>query len=93
MNRQHITGLELITEDQQVEAMAKRAGCWAPLRQAQRDGRSVAVLDGLTLYGAFHDGLIAVACSTPTQVVDVLAKLQPAMGFQFVGVHPSGEIH
>ncbi len=84
---------EVITDDKRVKAMAKKAGCWAPLRAAQRNGQTVAVWSGRTLYGSFHDGLVAVVCADPVHVLEIIASLQPSMGYKLAGFHQGGEVH
>ncbi len=82
--------IEVVTDDRQVRGMARRAGVWAPLSKAQREGTSTAVLHGLTLYGIFPDGAIAVVCSNPREVMTLMAGVGGAMGFRFEGVHRCG---
>lgn len=85
--------IEVVTDDRQVRGMARRAGVWAPLSKAQREGTSTAVLHGMTLYGMFPDGAIAVVCSNPSEVMSVLAGVAGPLGFRLEGVHPAGGAH
>jgi hypothetical protein len=83
----------LINEDKRVRAMAKKAGMWAPLREANRRRQTRVVIHNLTVYGAFADGYVAVICNDPIQLLEVMARLSKEFGLKLTGIHPGGEVH
>lgn len=87
------TSTEIITSDKRVKAMASAAGCWAPLRDAKRTGKATAVVQGLTLYASFEDGLVATTFTDPVELLMALARLSKRMGFRFAGLYEPGEVH
>jgi hypothetical protein len=77
----------IVTDDNEVKRLARRAGCWHALRDARRQGRTVIVVHGMVLFGAFQDGLAAFETSSPELFLEALRKIAIDAGCETVEVH------
>ncbi|MGX2031924.1 MULTISPECIES: hypothetical protein [Methylocaldum] len=77
----------VIVDDAKVRKMAKHAGVWRALRDARRQGRTVIVVHGMVLFGAFQDGLAAFETSSPELFLEALLKVAMEAGCDHAEVH------